>query len=349
MRRVLFGAFIIPLMMFAACEKANNDDVKPNEDNKPNEEIKPVVDEKLVAATTAMAEYITEGSEFNTEDIKWSVYWYLDAKMEYDDNFESVTKILSEIGGEPWQEELETVVCITEDMVQRFALLENNDLDVAQQGTLEFYPRLLTLFVDMEAQNGYDTVALEAKLLAYTDDYFVIEWQEGDVNLRALFKKTNSKMMVLKEAELKMGDLLESVSPLDKSRVEELITGKWVGSTMLRYDSADYTKITHVDKLSGKSDWSPFPPGLGGPYTFSADGTMTYSFEADYPPFDTVTYNYTWSYDSEKNILAVVDENGKKVSYSLLAVDDKWLIWDFEDVLFNDGEAQYIRQAFERK
>ena len=29
MRRVLFGAFIIPLMMFAACEKANNDDVKP--------------------------------------------------------------------------------------------------------------------------------------------------------------------------------------------------------------------------------------------------------------------------------------------------------------------------------
>ena len=42
-------------------------------------------------------------------------------------------------------------------------------------------------------------------------------------------------------------------------------------------------------------------------------------------------------------------ENGKKVSYSLLAVDDKWLIWDFEDVLFNDGEVQYIRQAFERK
>lgn len=349
MKRILIGVFIIPLMVFAACEKANNDGVKPNEDSKPNEEVKPVVDEKLVAATAAMAEYIDAGSEFAPEDIEWHKYWYLDAKMEYDTNFESVTKIVSEIGGEPWQEELETVVYITNDMVQRFALLENNELDVAQQGTLEFYPRMATLFVDMEAQNGYDVVALEAKLLAYTNDYFVIEWQDEGINLRALFKRTNHQMMQLKEAELRFGTLLESVSPLDKSRVEELIVGKWLGSTMLQYDSADYASIIGVYELFGEHDLAPYPPGFGGPYTFSADGTMTYSFEMEIPPFETVTLTYTWSYDSQKNDLVVVDENGKSVSHSLIAVDDNWLIWDFEEVYLGHDETEYIRQAFARR
>lgn len=246
-------------------------------------------------------------------------------------------------------EELETVVYITNDMVQRFALLENNELDVAQQGTLEFYPRMATLFVDMEAQNGYDVVALEAKLLAYTNDYFVIEWQDEGINLRALFKRTNHQMMQLKEAELRFGTLLESVSPLDKSRVEELIVGKWLGSTMLQYDSADYASIIGVYELFGEHDLAPYPPGFGGPYTFSADGTMTYSFEMEIPPFETVTLTYTWSYDSQKNDLVVVDENGKSVSHSLIAVDDNWLIWDFEEVYLGHDETEYIRQAFARR
>lgn len=345
MKSLLIYSAVVVSLLFASCEKANNNDVKPNGDDKPNA---PVVDETLVAATAAMAEYIAGGSEFDSEAIKWYEYWYLDAMMEYDDTFESVTKIDAAIGGEPWQEELETVVCISKDMVQRYALMEDNDLGVAQQGTLEYYPRMATLFVDMEAQNGYDKVALEAKLLAYTDDYFVIEWQDAGVNLRALFKSTSYQMMQLKEAELRVGALLESVSPLDKSRVEELIVGKWLGSTMLKYDGADYGTIIEVCELFGETDYVPFTPGFGGPYTFSDDGTMTYSFEMEGPPFERVTYTYTWSYDSEKGLLDVVDDNGDNKPRTLVALDADWLIWDYEDVDLGSGATEYIRQAFRR-
>ena len=123
---------------------------------------------------------IDEGDDFDVEQIKWRDCWYLDAKMKYNDDLSMVTEIVSTIGGAPWHQERELVVSINYNVVKRYELSKSGDVVVVQSGIFDFYSRIMTLYVDLEAQGVYEATSIEAKLLAYTDDSFIIEWQAED-------------------------------------------------------------------------------------------------------------------------------------------------------------------------
>ena len=91
MKRLIFTLLALSLLS-GACEK-NHNNVLPHK-----------VDQQLLDATNEMARLIDEGDDFDVEQIKWSDYWYLDAKMKYNDDLSMVTEIVSTIGGAPWHQ-----------------------------------------------------------------------------------------------------------------------------------------------------------------------------------------------------------------------------------------------------
>lgn len=339
MTRLIFSLLALSLLS-GACEKKEKPNILP-----------PVADQQLLDATNEMTRLIDDGADFDVAQIKWGDYWYLDAKMKYNDDFSMVTEVVSAIGGAPWHQERELVVCINDGVVKSYELSDSGDVVVAQQGVFDFYSRILTLYVDLEAQRGYEAISIEAKLLSYTDDSFIIEWQTGDGCFRALFKRIDYSVLECRGAEIKINDILAEMGEFVAEDVAEQILGGWVGDTRLEYDSADYASICRIDALLGDINWTPYPPGFGGVYTFSGDGTLTNVVVSELPSEDTFTYTYRWSYDADTNILSVEDDK-KSMIYTVIALSDEWLFVDYEVVGqdSNTGEVvtKYLREGYRR-
>ena len=153
------------------------------------------------------------------------------------------------------------------------------------------------------------------------------------------------------EASLKLDEMLQEAGELNREAVESLLVGTWIGDTRLEYDE-NYEAICFVHELCGLTGWTPNPPRFEGAYTVNADGTINMSFETECPPFETVTYNQTWSYDKESNTLTVVDHRANTWELSVVALSDKWLFVDYVENTKNENgeitQTRYLRDGFKR-
>ena len=326
-------------MAFAACEKEHGGE-KNDVSNK-----------ELNEATAIMSELINQGSGFDAETIDLKGFWYLDALMGYNSDFSKVKEIFSQIGGDPWQEQIEPVVQIRGEEVARWELVSGNDLQVTQSGSIEYYSRAALFYINLSSSQSHASLSIDGKILAYTDDSIVVEWQSNDNYYRALLKRIDESVMTFKEASLKLDAMLQEAGELNREAVESLLVGTWIGDTRLEYDE-NYEAICFVHELCGLTGWTPNPPRFEGAYTVNADGTMSMSFETEFPPFETVTYNQTWSYDKESNTLTVVDHRANTWELSVVALSDKWLFVDYvENTKNENGEitkTRYLRDGFKR-
>ena len=246
-------------------------------------------------------------------------------------------ELLSDIGGKPWLEEFEPVVCITKDKVSRYALTEGGDVVVEQVGDLEFYPRVSKLFVDWKAEDGSVVETFEANFLAYIDNSFVVEWQSKGENFRALFKMIDYEVLEYRGADVKVDRLVAQAGELDTRSVKKRIIGEWRGSVRLEYDYY-YTEVCRIHALPGKVYWFPMTPRFDGSYIFHEDGTITHEVLWPGEPFtdhdeDTyVTYHQSWSYSPKSNKMTIVDHYGETWVFTIVALGDDWLIWDYDEV-----------------
>ena len=270
-----------------------------------------------------MMNIVAAGAEYDADAISWDKYWYLDALLKYNEDYSEVVELLSDIGGKPWLEEFEPVVCITKDKVSRYALTEGGDVVVEQVGDLEFYPRVSKLFVDWKAEDGSVVETFEANFLAYTDDSFVVEWQSEGENFRALFKMIDYEVLENRGADVNR--LVARAGEFDAKSVKKRIIGEWKGSVRLEYDYY-YTEVCRIHALPGKVYWFPSPPRFNGSYVFHEDGTITHEVLWPGDPYvggqedRYVTYHQSWSYSPKSNKMTIVD------------LGDDWLIWDYDEV-----------------
>ncbi|MBO7286178.1 MAG: hypothetical protein J6U69_06250, partial [Alistipes sp.] len=76
------------------------------------------------------------------------------------------------------------------------------------------------------------------------------------------------------------------------------------------------------------------------------------SFETNQEPFETVKYNYTWSYASDTNTLTVVDPWDTTWELKVVALSDKWLFVDYVENTKNENgeitQTRYLRDGFKR-
>lgn len=302
--------------------------------NKEDNNIVATNDYSLVEATIAISDIIDLGAEYDADAIRWGHCWYLDALLKYNEDYSKVVEILSDIGGKPWAEDLEPVVCITKDKVSRYALTEGGDVVVEQDGDLEFYPRVSKLFVDWKAEDGSVVETFEANFLAYTDDSFVVEWQSEGENFRALFKMIEYQVLKNRGADIKVDRWVAQAGEFDAKSVEERIIGEWHGSVRLEYDDC-YTEVCRIHQMPGEMYWVPYAPRFGGSYTFLEDGTIAYEvsyFDDETGIDEVVTYHQSWSYDAENNKMTIVDQYGETWVYTIVALSDDLLIWDYDEV-----------------
>ncbi len=153
------------------------------------------------------------------------------------------------------------------------------------------------------------------------------------------------------EAGIKLDEMLQEAGELNREAVESLLVGTWIGDTRLEYDE-NYEAICFVHELCGLTGWTPNPPRFEGAYTVNADGTMSMSFETNQEPFETVKYNYTWSYASDTNTLTVVDPWDTTWELKVVALSDKWLFVDYVENTKNENgeitQTRYLRDGFKR-
>jgi hypothetical protein len=338
MKKVLFMMLTLA-MVGVACEKEHGGE---NND---------VSNKELNEATAMMSELINQGSGFDAETIDLKGFWYLDALMGYNSDFSKVKEIFSQIGGDPWQEQIEPVVQIRGEEVARWELVSGNDLQVTQSGSIEYYSRAALFYINLSSSQSHASLTIDGKILAYTDDSIVVEWQSNNNYYRALLKRIDESVMIFKEASLKLDAMLQEAGELNREAVESLLVGTWVGDTRLEYDE-NYEAICFVDELCGLTGWTPNPPRFEGAYTVNADGTMSMSFETNQEPFETVKYNYTWSYASDTNTLTVVDPWDTTWELKVVALSDKWLFVDYVEINSDSNGAEtgrrYLRDVFKR-
>ena len=338
MKKVLFVMLTLA-MVGIACEKEHGGE-KNDVSNK-----------ELNEATAMMSELINQGSGFDAETIDLKGFWYLDALMGYNSDFSKVKEIFSQIGGDPWQEQIEPVVQIRGEEVARWELVSGNDLQVTQSGSIEYYSRAALFYINLSSSQSHASLTIDGKILAYTDDSIVVEWQSNNNYYRALLKRIDESVMTFKEASLKLDAMLQEAGELNRETVESLLVGTWVGDTRLEYDE-NYEAICFVDELCGLTGWTPNPPRFEGAYTVNADGTMSMSFETNQEPFETVKYNYTWSYASDTNTLTVVDPWDTTWELEVVALSDKWLFVDYAENRKNENgeitQTRYLRDGFKR-
>ena len=241
---------------------------------------------------------------------------------------------------------------INDGVLVRYELSDSGDVVDVQHGVFEFYKRISTLYIDLDAQDDYEAILIEAQLLAYTDDSFIIEWKSDDECYRALFKRLDLSVLERKGAEIKLGAMLAEAGELNADTVAELIVGSWVGDTRLEYDSNEYASISHVDAICAVYYSTPYPPGFGGQYIFNPDGTLINIVEVEYPPFEEVTYTYTWCYDVDTNRMTIVDSSNNSRDYTIIALSDKWLFVDYEleecDTQTGEVVTKYLRDGYRR-
>ena len=147
-------------------------------------------------------------------------------------------------------------------------------------------------------------------------------------------------------ADVAVDRLVAQAGEFDAKSVEERIIGEWQGSVRLEYDDC-YTEVCRIHQMPGEMYWVPYAPRFGGSYTFLEDGTITYevSYSDAEPGIDeVVTYHQSWSYDAENNKMTIVDQYGETWVYTIVALGDDWLIWDYDETQrdYNTHEVEDI-------
>lgn len=313
--------FLLVAMLGLVCGSCDkNKDEAPNNGG--------VYDQTLAEATLAIDQLIAEGKDFVAEEVSWTADWYLDALMEYNEDFTKVTKICSALGGEPWSEIYEPVLNVYGNYVKRIALTEEFTIDDSQRGVFDYYYRIKTIYIDMPATEDYEEVAFEAKVMAVTSDYVVLEWTANEVNYRGVVKPVDLRIMERRSAELQVERVIAEMGEFDKSKAEELILGKWVGETQLCYEDATYQRVHSVQALFGMPYMVPQAP-LCDKYTFSAESVEVIRNSYVEPDSEPVTYNFDWSYEAETANLTISFNDGI-ASGALVAINDKAMYWQFE-------------------
>ena len=316
--------FLLVAMLGLVCGSCDkNNDEAPNNGG--------VYDQTLTEATLAIDQLIAEGKDFVAEEVEWNSIWYIDALFEYNGDFSKVTKICSALGGEPWSETYEPVVEIYNDKVTRIVMAQDYALVKPQSGVFEYYSRTKTIYVDMQAVEGYAAVAIEAKVMAVTSDYVVLEWTANEMNYRGVFKSLSYEAFHKLEsisAELQVERAIAEMGEFDKSKVEELILGTWVGETWLECEDDTYQRVSRVGALFGMPYLVPQAP-LCDKYTFSAESVEVIRNSYVEPDSEPVTYNFDWSYEAETANLTISFNDGI-ASGALVAINDKAMYWQFE-------------------
>ena len=180
----------------------------------------------------------------------------------------------------------------------------------------------------MPATEDYEEVAFEAKVMAVTSDYVVLEWTANEVNYRGVVKPVDLRIMERRSAELQVERVIAEMGEFDKSKAEELILGKWVGETQLCYEDATYQRVHSVQALFGMPYMVPQAP-LCDKYTFSAESVEVIRNSYVEPDSEPVTYNFDWSYEAETANLTISFNDGI-ASGALVAINDKAMYWQFE-------------------
>jgi hypothetical protein len=134
--------------------------------------------------------------------------------------------------------------------------------------------------------------------------------------------------MERRSAELQVERVIAEMGEFDKSMVEELILGTWVGETQLCYEDAAYQRVHSVQALFGMPYMVPQAP-LCDKYTFSAESVEVIRNSYVEPDSEPVTYNFDWSYEAETANLTISFNDGI-ASGALVAINDKAMYWQFE-------------------
>lgn len=311
-------------LVCGSCDKNSNEAPNNGGGTQP-----PVYDQALEEATLAIDQLIAEGKDFVAEEVSWTADWYLDALMEYNEDFTKVTKIHSALGGEPWSETYEPVFYVRDNYVKRIALTEEFTIDDSQRGVFDYYYRIKTIYIDMPANEDYEEVAFEAKVMAVTSDYVVLEWTANEVNYRGVVKPVDLRIMECRSAELQVGRVIAEMGEFDKSKVEELILGKWVGETLLDYEDETYQQVWRVESLFGMPYMEP-QASFCDTYIFNVENVEIHHTYDSVDSFDTITdiNTYDWSYDKEKGEISLSGSDFV-TEIKLLAINDKAMYWQF--------------------
>lgn len=335
--------YVLIGLAFVSCSR-DNDRVEPS-------------DASLLEATAAVEELIAENADFdvyNTADeiCLGTKYWYLDSWLIYNDDFTQVVGILSDLGGEPWSSAFEPVFAFRPNgSMVRYAMTDDYDIEVAQRGRWEFYPRTRDMFITLDENGTHEMVDVGGKLLALGDEVMVIETTGYDgKNLRAVFRLIGVLDALCISAKHKVDSWLSTMGAVDHEIVETSIVGRWAPNTELYYSDSSCEEVARVHMLFGNSYVAG---GAVEYYTFNSDGTIDYVCEATFPDADPIESTLLWSYDKAVGTITIEQENGSRVPYQLIALGEGEFMW-FREIEKRDYETQellsieYMREGFRR-
>lgn len=291
-------------------------------------------------------------SDIENRLLKDGDYWYLDALISYDIEFNKPKEVLLDIGGEFWRCEIDPVIRISKDTIYLFDLVNGDDLQFSYYGSYEYYPNTTTLVVTPISNKKFSTCSISSRIIAYRGDSFVVEWNDVDTGYRALFKVVDYAAMLQKEVDVRMEKVFAESGEVDESKVADLLIGEWSNVTELGYDNADYTELCCVDSVCGKLYTYP---GSNYNLIFCKDGVLQKVY-SDLDPSSGCEYmavKLSWHYDSGNNLLTIVDNMGRSCAYTIKAINDNHLVWDYtvistDKATYEIVETTYWREGFKR-
>lgn len=318
------SAFIIPLMVFAACEK-NNSENKNNEPQQPDE-----VPVEVTNASDTMRTLIEEGKEYDITNIESALngktgYWRVDAIVEYIEDYSAATAVVRSFGNELWSKDFEPVVSFAADGKLNVYSLSQEDRFLAEEsGEWAFTPRTQEIAASYPAFEGNDATAIDGKLIAASDNALIIEWQSAEGKaLRSAYVPVEMDEMLLIEANEAAAITVERCCNYDVEAVGEMIVGVWNRYTVLTYD-AEWQGVIEVPgyfygevRVEGGSLES---------YTFNADGTGLYARTVDDPSIEGTTKNFSWNFDAATKKLTLTGDLNS--DFTLSGLNNNLLILD---------------------
>lgn len=307
-------------------------------------------------AHNAIKMFIDRGDDFDRSDIENRLlsdgnYWYLDALIAYDIEFDRAKEVHFDIGGEFWESEIEPVIRISKDTIYLFDLGGGDNLRFTTYGSYEYYPNTTTLEVVPNSNEKHSCHSISAKIIAYRDDSFVVEWSGVNAGYRALFRVVDYAAMSQKEVDVRMSKVFAETGAVNSDRVPELILGEWSCETVLEYGDSDYKNLLSVAAVCGKIYSYPGPSYS---YIFYEDGTLLEVYSVDNTEDDVPSekeyevFKHSWNYDIKSNMLTITNYRGKSKTYYIIAINDRHLVWDYSKAVIAKATSKIVDTRFYR-
>ena len=334
MKRILIGVFIIPLMMFAACEKQGADNLNnngnQNNEQQPNEQQPEETPKEVTDAYNSMAALIEEGDEYDITDIKGvlygkSGYWRVEAIVKYNEEYTMATAIIDNFDDGLWSDSQEPVIqFVSSPKLIAHTLSESEGFITTEEGEWSFAPRTLGLTVSYPTFEGNEALNINGTLVAASNKALVIDYlsPEGEA-LRAAYASVDYKDVYIAEANEAVPITLAKYGNYDTERASEWIAGEWIPYTELVYD-ADWQRV--VKQPAYFYGECRVDGGGATLYTFNADGSGTKYITANDPSTDPITYNLSWIFDKTNKSLTISGDVNKE--FKVVGAADDLLILD---------------------